>query len=284
MPEKERETKGQISRRQFLKSAGIVVGGTAVGSSILISACSGGGSEVITKTATVTKTATDTVNVTTSVAKFVCPYDSQEFDTFAALQSHVEAQHSAGSPVTKYVCPYDNQEFDTLAALKAHLDAQHVEVVTSGAEGIITMKVNGKDYTVKVEPDMVLSYVLREKCLLPGTKTGCWRGECGTCTVLMDGRTVYSCLVLAVEADGSEITTVEGLAVNGELSPLQQSFVKNRGFQCGFCTPGYLISGTDLLAKNPSPTMDEVKEAVSGHLCACGNMNFNLKSILEGGS
>jgi len=265
MPEKDKETKaGQVSRRQFLKGAGIVIGGTAVGTSVLLSACGGGETTTVTKTNTTTSTQTVTTTVGGSGS-------TQTVTTTAA-------------GATKYVCPYDNQEFSTLAALKAHLDAEHVDSGGAAVEGLITLKVNGKNYLVKVEPTWTLDFVLREKCLLPGTKVSCKRGECGACTVIMNGRNMYSCLVLAVEADGAEITTVEGLAQNGVLTPLQQSFVKNRGFQCGFCTPGFLLTGTLLLAKNSTPSMDEVKQAVSGHVCACGNMNFNVKSIMEGGS
>jgi len=246
MPEKEKETQdGQISRRQFIKNAGIVVGGTAVGSSILLSACGDG--------ETVTKTVTKTTTV-------------------------------AGQTVTKYVCPYDNQEFDSLAALKTHLEAQHGDGGAGAVEGMITLNVNGQNYVIKVEPQWTLSYTLREVCLLPGTKQPCWRGECGACTVIMNGRTVYACLVLAIECDGAQIRTVEGLKVNGELSPLQRSFIKNRGFQCGMCTPGFLMTGVALLETNPNPTIDEVRQAVSGHICACGNMNRNIQSIYEGGS
>lgn len=189
----------------------------------------------------------------------------------------------AGGTVTKYACPYDSQEFDTLAALKTHLESQHGEG-GGGLEGLITLNVNGTNYILKVEPQWTLAYTLREKCLLPGTKVPCWRGECGACTVIMNGRTVYSCLVLAIEADGAVIRTVEGLKVNGELSALQRSFIKNRGFQCGMCTPGFLMTGVALLEKNPNPLLEEVAEAVSGHICACGNMNRNIQSIYEGGS
>jgi len=266
MPEKDKETKaGQVSRRQFLKGAGIVIGGTAVGTSVLLSACGGGETTTVTRTNTTTATQT----VTTTVGG-------------GGTATQTVTTTAAGA--TKYVCPYDNQEFSTLAALKAHLDADHVDGGGAAVEGLVTLKVNGTDYVVKVEPDWVLSYVLREKCLLPGTKVGCARGECGTCTVLVDGVPMYACLMLAIECEGMQITTVEGLAQDGVLTPLQQSFIRNRGFQCGFCTPGFLLVGTALLAKNSNPTMDEVKQAVSGNLCACGNMNFNIKSIMEGGS
>jgi len=277
MPEKEKETEnGQISRRQFIKNAGIVVGGTAVGSSILLSACNGGGE-------TITKTVTDTVNVTTTTAKFVCPYDSQEFDSFSALQAHVESAHEAGDPVTKYVCPYDNQEFGSLAELKAHLDAEHIEAAAP-VEGMVTLKVNGKDVTVAVEPEWSLAFVLREKLGLIGTKVGCDRGECGTCTVHMDGQTVYACMVLACEAEGHAITTIEGLADGATLHPVQQLFMDRASYQCGYCTPGNIMTAVALLAKNPSPTRDQVREALSGNLCFCIDYTRTIDTILEGGS
>lgn len=277
MPEKEKETQdGQISRRQFIRNAGIVVGGTAVGSSILLSACGDGGE-------TITKTVTKTVNVTTSTAKYVCPYDSQEFDTFAALQAHVTANHQAGDPVTKFVCPFDNQEFDSLAALKAHLEAEHLEAV-AGVEGLVTLNVNGKDIMVEVEPEWSLAFVLREKLGLTGTKVGCDRGECGTCTIHMDGKTVYACMVLACEAEGHQIVTIEGLADGATLHPVQKLFMDNASYQCGYCTPGNIMTAVALLAKNSSPTRDQVREALSGNLCFCIDYTRTINTILKGGS
>ncbi len=131
----------------------------------------------------------------------------------------------------------------------------------------ITMKVNGEVRSVIVEPNDVLLDVLREKLGIKSPKIGCERGDCGACTILLNGRTVRSCLVLAIEADGCEIVTVEGLGET--LTPLQQAFLDNNAFQCGFCAPGMILTATELLQKNPTPDDDEIKEGISGNLCRC---------------
>lgn len=135
----------------------------------------------------------------------------------------------------------------------------------------ITLSVNKKDYSLMVEPRETLLHVLRERLNLTGTKKTCGRGECGGCTVLLDGNPVYSCFTLAIRADGKKITTVEGLATNGRLHPVQQAFIEKDGYQCGFCTPGFIMSSVALLDKNKNPTTEEIKTALSGNLCRCGN-------------
>lgn len=268
MSEKE-ETK-QISRRQFLKNAGIVVGGTAVGSSFILAACKGDVEEV-----------TKTVTVTTATAKFKCPYDGQEFDTYAALQAHVEDAHKEGDPITytKYVSPYDGAEFDTLAALKAHLDANFM---TAGIPGVVSFVVNGKPVTLKVEDYWTLDFVLRDRLALYGTKVGCGVGQCGACTVLVDGVPTFACLTLGIECGGKSIETIEGLSDGTNLSPLQQKILDNEAFQCGFCTPGFIMAAKALLAENPNPTVDEVREAVAGHICTCHNFKNTIATIAGG--
>jgi len=133
----------------------------------------------------------------------------------------------------------------------------------------IQICVNGEERVVQTTPDRTLLKVLREDLNLTGTKDGCSQGDCGACLVIMDGKAVNSCLVLAAQADGAEIVTVEGLAENGELSKLQQAFAERWGFQCGFCTPGMLISSYVLLQSNPDPTLEEIKKALAGNLCRC---------------
>jgi carbon-monoxide dehydrogenase small subunit len=133
----------------------------------------------------------------------------------------------------------------------------------------ITVTVNGAKERLDVSSNMTLLYMLREKLALTGTKNGCEAGECGACTVLLDGEPVNSCLVLAVEVDGHEVTTVEALARKGQLSPLQEAFVEHNAVQCGFCTPGMLIVAHALLKRNPHPTEEEIKEALVGNLCRC---------------
>ncbi len=135
----------------------------------------------------------------------------------------------------------------------------------------ITLTVNTKKFSLIVEPRETLLEVLRERLNLTGTKKTCGRGECGGCTVLLDGNPVYSCMYLAVRADGKNITSVEGLATNGKLHPVQQAFIDKDAYQCGFCTPGFIMSSVALLNKNTRPSRKEIQKALSGNLCRCGN-------------
>ena len=144
----------------------------------------------------------------------------------------------------------------------------------------IKMKVNGVEYEGDVEPRRHLSDFLREDLQLKGTHLGCEHGICGACTVLMNGEPVRSCLVFAVQADGTEIMTIEGLAQDGKLHPLQQSFQEHHGLQCGFCTPGQLMTAYHFLREKPDPTEEEVREAMSGVLCRCTGYKQVIESVL----
>jgi carbon-monoxide dehydrogenase small subunit len=137
------------------------------------------------------------------------------------------------------------------------------------AKRAISVTVNGTAYEGLVEPRLLLADFLREDAVLTGTHVGCEHGVCGACTVLLDGQTVRSCLVFAVQADGRRIQTVEGIAPDDEMSPLQQAFWTHHGLQCGFCTPGMLLTATELLATSPAPTDAEIRHAISGNLCRC---------------
>ena len=137
------------------------------------------------------------------------------------------------------------------------------------AQQTITVNVNGAQERIDVQPNLTLLQMLREKLALTGTKNGCEAGECGACTVLVDGEPVNSCMMLAIEADGREVLTVEGLAPEGHLSPLQGAFVEHNAVQCGFCTPGMLMSAYALLKRNPTPTEEQIKQALVGNLCRC---------------
>ena len=145
----------------------------------------------------------------------------------------------------------------------------------------ITLSVNGSPYTMEVKVNRVLLDVLREDLGLTGTKEGCGMGVCGACTVLLNGRPVNACLTLAVEAEGKEITTVEGLTHDGRLDPLQEAFVKEGAVQCGFCSPGMLMTAKGMLAENPSPTELEVRKAIAGNLCRCTGYVRIVKAILK---
>ena len=134
---------------------------------------------------------------------------------------------------------------------------------------LLRLKVNGEEYEVAIEPRRTLLEVIRENLGLTGTKEGCNEGECGACTVLMDGEPVNSCLVLAVEAQDKDILTIEGLAEGQKLHPLQEAFIEHGAFQCGFCTAGMLLSAKALLDRNPQPTEEEIRRGIGGNLCRC---------------
>jgi carbon-monoxide dehydrogenase small subunit len=143
----------------------------------------------------------------------------------------------------------------------------------------IAMQVNGTLYEREVEPRTLLVHFLREELGLMGTNTGCDTSQCGACTVHMDGRALKSCTCLAVQADGREITTIEGLASNGDLHPVQQSIWEKHGLQCGFCTPGMIMASVALLNSNPNPTDDEIRDGLQGNLCRCTGYQNILISV-----
>ncbi len=227
--EKERKSRG-ISRREFLKDAGVIVGGAAIGSTVLLAACKG---------AETTKTVTTTLPGTTQTVTSTLP----------------------GQTVTTTT---------TVAGPGA------------APEGVVTLKVNSKNYLLKVKPEWTLAFVLREKLGLPGLKIGCNRGECGTCTIIVDGRSVLACTTLAVEAEGHDILTIEGLPNGPDMHPVQKLFLENETFQCGFCTPGQIMSAVALLSKTPNPTLQQVREGMSGNLCMCGDYTRIVETVLKG--
>jgi aerobic-type carbon monoxide dehydrogenase small subunit (CoxS/CutS family) len=146
----------------------------------------------------------------------------------------------------------------------------------------ITLKLNRETRSVEVEPNDILLDVLRDKLGVKSPKIGCERGDCGACTVLLDGKTVRTCLILAIEVDGHEITTVEGLSAAG-LTPVQQSLLEHGSFQCGFCAPGVVLSATELLRKDPQPSVEEVKEAIGGNLCRCTGYLPIIEAVVAAG-
>jgi xanthine dehydrogenase YagT iron-sulfur-binding subunit len=151
----------------------------------------------------------------------------------------------------------------------------------------VTLRVNGVERRVLLRPWTTLLDALREYLDLTGTKKGCDHGQCGACTVLVDGRRIVSCLTLAVMKDGAEITTIEGLATNGELHPLQKAFISHDGFQCGYCTPGQICSAVGLMAEGHAKTADEIRELMSGNVCRCGcypNIVAAIEEVMHGAS
>ena len=143
----------------------------------------------------------------------------------------------------------------------------------------VEVRVNGVARKVTIEPRLTLADFLRERCGLTGTHLGCEHGVCGACTVVLDGAAVRSCLVFAVQADGAEVTTVEGLAPEGDLTPVQAAFRDHHGLQCGFCTPGFVVSVTAFLRDNPDPSDDEIRAGLSGNLCRCTGYQGILVAI-----
>ena len=159
-------------------------------------------------------------------------------------------------------------------------NAAPVEKSADAPSGVpLKLVINGQGHTVFVQPRWTLLYLLREHMGMVGTKVGCERGECGTCTVLIDNVPRYACMTLALEAEGCEITTVEGVMRGEQLGPVQQAFVEQDGMQCGYCTPGQVMAAEGLLRKNPDPSMDEIRAAMAGNLCRCGAYHHIARAV-----
>ncbi len=168
----------------------------------------------------------------------------------------------------------------TLGSLEVEEEGASTQVLAAVPRTAIRVTVNGTEHRMEVEDRWTLNEFLRDHVGLTGSKIGCNRGECGACTVLVDGEPMYSCSTLAVWADGRAIVTVEGLERDGDVSPLQQAFMDNNAPQCGFCTPGQLMTATALLDRNPRPTAEEAREAMVGNLCRCSNYNAIVEAVL----
>jgi len=143
----------------------------------------------------------------------------------------------------------------------------------------ITVTVNGEAHTISVEPRLLLVHLIREVLNLTGTHIGCDTSSCGACTILMDGKSVKSCTILAVQANGKSLQTIEGVSADNEMNPIQEGFKENHGLHCGFCTPGMIMRATELLANNPNPTEEEIRWGISGNLCRCTGYNNIVKAI-----
>ena len=143
----------------------------------------------------------------------------------------------------------------------------------------VKCKINGKEYSGIAEPRLLLVHFIRDELNLTGTHIGCDTGHCGACTIFMNGKTVKSCMVLAIQAQGADITTVEGLADGDKLHPIQEAFWENHGLQCGYCTPGMILSSVELLQSNPNPSESEIRNSISGNLCRCTGYQHIVKSV-----
>ena len=145
--------------------------------------------------------------------------------------------------------------------------------------GQVSITVNGAEHVLELEPRELLVYVLRERLGLTGTNVGCDTASCGACTVLLDGESVKSCTLLGVQVDGHEITTIEGLATNGTMHPVQEAFHKEHGLQCGYCTPGFIMAAVSLLDETPNPTEEEIRHALEGNLCRCTGYHNIVRAV-----
>ena len=252
MSEEEKKEPGRISRREFLKDAGLIVGGATVGSMALINAC--GGTTTVTGPG-VTSTKTVTSTATTTVAG---PGGSVVTVTSTA----------PGTTVTATKTVSTTSEVPTAA--------------TAADESLVYMTVNGVNKGLVVKNHHSLAEVLREQLGLFALKECCHLGECGACAVMVDDKAVFACLALACEMGGKKVVTVEGLSNNGVLGKTQQKFYDQDVAQCGYCTPGFIMAAEALYKVTPKPNLDEVREAVAGHVCMCGNVHRNVNCIVGG--
>ncbi len=179
----------------------------------------------------------------------------------------------------KYSCPYCLTTYDSFEVLKSHVITVHKTEPIPEPEGVINLTINGQKYKIQVEPEWTLYHLIHDKLGLTGVKLMCDRGACGSCTVIMNGRAILSCMTLAIECGGNQIETVEGIAAANH--PLIEEYVKHHCMQCGYCTPGFVATAKALLDKNPIPTEGEVREALAGNLCRCGTYPQHPKAILE---
>ena len=185
----------------------------------------------------------------------------------------------AGTKKAKYICPYCAERLDGHDLLKSHVISVHGSEPLPKQEGSITLFVNGHRHDFQVEPNVTLYMLIHDRMGLTGVKMFCDRGACGSCTVIMDGRPVLSCMTLAIECDGKRIETAEGIATAKH--PLIETYVKHHAMQCGYCTPGFVVTAKALLDRNPDPTEEEIREALSGNLCRCGTYPQHPKAVAE---
>jgi aerobic-type carbon monoxide dehydrogenase small subunit (CoxS/CutS family) len=178
-----------------------------------------------------------------------------------------------------YPCPYCAAPFGDFEALKAHVVAGHGAEPLPKPHGLVALTVNGQRHEHTVEPNTTLYTLIHDRMGLMGVKMFCDRGACGSCTVIMDGRPVLSCMTLAIECDGKTIETIEGVAAAKH--PLIETYVKHHCMQCGYCTPGFVVTAKALLDRNPDPTEEEIREALSGNLCRCGTYPQHPKAVTE---
>lgn len=180
---------------------------------------------------------------------------------------------------TIFPCPYCGQALDGYDALNNHMLSMHKNEDLPSPEGEIGLTINGNPYRLRVDPQWTLQYLIHDRLGFTGTKLFCDSGACGACTVIMEGRPVLSCMILAIDCDGYHIETIEGIAAGGH--PLIDSYVKHHAMQCGFCTPGFLTTAKALLDRNPNPSGIQIREALAGNLCRCGTYPQHPKAVSD---
>lgn len=178
-----------------------------------------------------------------------------------------------------YQCPYCQEVFTDLELVKKHVISQHRTESLPKPHDEVEFTVNGQKYEMRVEPEWTLYHIIHDKLGFTGVKMFCDRGACGSCTVIMDGRPILSCMTLAIECDGANIQTAEGIAA--ENHPIVETYVKHHAMQCGYCTPGFVATSKALLDKNPDPSEDQIKAALAGNLCRCGTYPQHPKAVRE---
>jgi aerobic-type carbon monoxide dehydrogenase small subunit (CoxS/CutS family) len=183
------------------------------------------------------------------------------------------------SDTDKYLCPYCSATYSGFDTLKTHVLSEHSGEELPQPDGLVNLVINTKKQLVLVQPEWTLYYLLHDKLGLIGSKQFCDRGACGSCTVIMNGRAILSCMALAIECDGRTIETIEGIAEAEH--PLIENYAEHHAMQCGYCTPGFVVTAKALLDKNPDPTEDEIREALAGNLCRCGTYPQHPIAVLE---
>jgi aerobic-type carbon monoxide dehydrogenase small subunit (CoxS/CutS family) len=189
------------------------------------------------------------------------------------------AKRKKATILARYSCPYCQGTFASFDAIKHHILTDHPSQSLPEPEGTLHITINGQKYDLRVEPDWTLYYLIHDKLGLTGTKLMCDRGACGSCTVIANGRPILSCMTLAAECNGKQIETVEGIAAANH--PLIEAYVKHHCMQCGYCTPGFVVTAKALLDRNTSPTDQDIREALGGNLCRCGTYPQHPKAIQE---
>lgn len=200
------------------------------------------------------------------------------FTQEAAQAQAAEMIRAIPTSLNQFRCPTCSSTFGSYADLRYHYDTEHPDAV---APTIIVLHINGKDCELLLEPHWTLQRTLQFRLGLSGSKHMCGKGACGSCTVIMDGRAVLSCIILAVECEGKSILSIEGISADPKWKPLIDAYCSWDAMQCGYCTPGFLVSAKALLDKNPNPTEEEIREALAGNICICGTYPRHSTAIME---